>query len=162
MNVFDMQPRLTPEQYAIERAICDKAEATLRALWPGRAKGGAIPDAVTAHPDWKACDNAMRGRVEQYELLSDPPRDLFAYIGEPDCYTNHRGAQPYPVTVWTGLPIGRAFVTSRWPVGGFTSSHMHQYRATVAGREYTGRGPGVGMYVRLHETAASRRARHDD
>lgn len=158
-----MQPVLSPEQYAIERAICDKAEATLRALWPQWAKGGAIPAVVTQHPDYLACNNDMRGRVEQFEILRDLPDVIFAYISLPgnsrDFATNCRGAQPHCVTVWTGLKIGHAYETGRWSIGGFLSSTMHQYRATIGGREYTGRGPGVGMYVRLRETAASKRKR---
>jgi hypothetical protein len=155
-------PTLSPERYAIERAICDKAHETMRANWPGYARGGAIPDAVTSHPDWQACDNEMRGRVEQYELLTAPPETIFAYMGEPDARAcNYESAQPWPVTAWTGHRLGTAFARAKWKTpGSFVSSHMYQFSARIAGRDYTGRGPGAGMYVRLRETAKSKRARN--
>lgn len=154
-------PTLSPEQYAIERAICDKAQA----FWNANAtfsKSGwsSMGPELAAHPDYAACDNAMRGRVEQYEILRDLPEKVLAYIGKPESESNWRAAVPYLVTVWTGERIGIAYETGRWKTPrSYVSSHMHQYRATIGGREYTGRGAGVGMCIVLRETAASKRKR---
>lgn len=157
-----MQPKLSPEEYAIERAICDRAQAYADSIMRpgGQYARNWISAEEAAHPDYAACDNAMRGRVEQFEILRDLPETIFAYIGESQHESNCRGAVPYPVTVWTGDRIGTAYETARWRTpGSYVSSTMQQYSATIGGREYTGRGPGVGMYVRLRETATSKRAR---
>lgn len=155
---------LDSARYEIERAICDRAAAYADSIM--RPAGGPSRNWLSAeeaaHPDYAACDNAMRGRVEQFEILRDLPETIFAYIGNPACESNCRAAVPYPVTVWTGDRIGTAYESARWKTpGSYVSSTMHQYRATIGGRQYTGRGPGVGMYVRLRETAASKRARSD-
>lgn len=128
---------ITPEQYAIERAMCDT-------------------------PDNAACDNDMRGRVEQYEILRDLPDVIYAYIGT----ANQNGmgldrtyGQTWPVSVWTGRPIGYATRGAGWRVNSFMGSHMYQFYARIGGREYTGRGFGEGMCIRLKETAASKRNR---
>lgn len=153
---------ISPERYAKERAICDRAaayaESIMREGKPERARNYLTAEEAK-HPDYIACDNAMRGRVEQYEILRDLPETIFAYIGQPLCETNYRACVPYPVTTWTGDRLGTANETARWPINSYVSSTMHQYRATIGGREYTGRGPGVGMHIRLNETAASKRAR---
>ena len=135
--------------YTIERAICDKAEAVMRELWPAWAKGGVIPQAVCDHPDYKACDNAMRGRVEQYELLTNPPERFVAYVAR----------DGISVTTWMGDRLGSCWLGSGWRVAGYVNSRMYQVHATIGGRTYTGRSPGRGMYVSLRETAASKRKR---
>lgn len=138
--------------YEHERAICDRATAVLESLWVDHAKGGAIPAVVTSHPDWKACDNEMRGRVEQFELLNDPPECFVAYIDK-----------DHAATTWTGLKLStRGVCTGMWRVNSWMGSHMAQYRFIIAGREYTGRGFGEGMYIRLKETAASKRKREGE
>lgn len=154
--------------YVIERAKCDKAAAYAESVMceggSKRQRNYLTADEAT-HPDYAACSNAMRGRVEQFEILRDLPETIFAYMrlpgGQRDFATNYRQCQPHEVVTWTGDILGRAFETARWRVpNSFVSTHMHQYRATIGGREYTGRGPGVGMYVRLKETAASKRRRN--
>ena len=146
----------------LKKTICDKAVAILKELAPDTYnKGGAIPKVVIDHPDYKACNNTIRGEVEQYELLNNPPEELIAYIGTGN--KNGMGCdrimgQTYPITVWTGLPIGYATKSSSWRVDSYISSHMHQFYAQIAGREYTGRSFGEGMYIRLKETAASKKS----
>lgn len=151
--------------YETERAICDKAEAYAKAKRAARGpKCNYITADEAAHPDYAACDNAMRGRVEQFELLSNPPERLFAYIG--DAAPNGMGIErqagrTYPLTVWTGAPIGYCTLPTKWRQGW---NDMYQVYAWVRGkdgveREYTGRGQGVGMCVSLRETAASKRKR---
>ena len=62
----------TESDYQRERAICDKAAAYAEQF---RQRNGwiVIPREAALHPDYVDCDNAMRGRVEQYELLRDMP-----------------------------------------------------------------------------------------
>lgn len=50
---------------------------------------------------------------------------------------------------WHGNPIGQCALTSSWRIHSHLGSHMYQIYATVDGREYTGRGLGEGMSVRL-------------
>lgn len=154
----EMKPVISAEQYAIERAICDKAQE----YWKNNAtysKSGwsSLPAELAAHPDYTACDNAMRGRVEQYEILRDLPDVILAYIGEPR--GNGIGLS-YPVTVWTGLEIGTATRGAKWRVNSCIGTHMAQFYARIGGREYTGRGFGAGMCIKLRETAESKRSRH--
>lgn len=153
-------PVLTLAQYEIERAICDKANA----YWQANAthgKGGSSMSAeLASHPDYAACTNDMRGRVEQFELLRDLPEKLTAYVGsrEPNGMGCDRlAARSYPVTVWTGLQIGNCSLVEHSSRRRFGKTF--QCYATIAGREYTGRTEGVGMYVNLRETAASKRKR---
>lgn len=156
---------ISPETYAIERAICDKAHAYGESIMApqGKRVRNYLTAAEAAHPDYVACDNAMRGRVEQFEILRDLPETVFAYIGQPN--RNGMGVdrilgQTYPVTVWTGLPIGFATMGSQWRVNSHLGSHMAQFYARIGGREYTGRGFGSGMCIALRETAESKRARN--
>lgn len=129
---------LTPEQYAIERAICDKAHAYRMANATYDRDGwSTLSKVLAAHPDYAACDNAMRGRVEQYEVLRDLPERFSAYVSAD-------GAQ---VTTWTGDILGSAKVTASWRTGRRTC--MYQYVVTVGGKRYTGRCQGAGMLLNL-------------
>lgn len=156
---------ISRETYELEREVCNRANAYAeRIMCEGgdKRKRNYLTAEETKHPDYAACDNDMRGRVEQYEILRDLPEMIFAYIGEGK--KNGMGCdrlrgQSYPVTVWTGHPIGNATLGSKWRIDSYMSSHMYQWYARIGGREYTGRGPGVGMYVRLRETAESKRKR---
>ena len=155
-------PILTTEQYATERAICDRAQAYADSIMrPAGAKPRNYMTAEEAlHPDYAACDNDMRGRVSQYETLTSPPDRLVAYMGQPDRQAcNYESAQPWPVTTWAGNRIGTATISAKWRVRSFMGSHMFQFYARIADREYTGRGFGEGMCVSLRETAASKRKR---
>lgn len=106
--------------------------------------------------------NEERGKLEQYDIVTSPPYVIFAYVG--DSLKNGMGIDrevgcTYPITTWTGDPIGFASIGSKWRVNSFMGSHLHQFYAVIAGREYTGRGFGSGMCVRLKETAESKRKR---
>ncbi len=149
--------------YAIEHAICDNAHEYARRTMATRGKAcNYLTADESAHPDYAACDNAMRGRVEQYEILRDMPERIFAYIGQ----GNRNGigcdriaGQTFPVTVWTGDVLGYATMGNGWRVNSAYGSRMYQIYASIKGREYTGRGFGSGMCVSLKETAASKRKR---
>lgn len=107
-------------------------------------------------------DNAMRSRVERFQIFTESPQELCAYIGdnEPNGMGIDRQlGRSYPVIVWNGEPIGRATIGSKWPVCSHWGTHMCQIYARINGREYTGRGFGVGCIVRLRETAESKRGR---
>jgi len=115
-----------------------------------------------AHPDYAACDNAMRGRVEQYELRTNPPSIFVAYVGKPK--RNGMGCdriagQTWELTTWTGDELGSATLGASWRGSGVFGSRMYQIYAWMSGREYTGRGFGAGCSVVLRETAASKRKR---
>lgn len=133
---------ISPALYAVERAVCDKANA----YWSANATGNSMSAELAAHPDYAACDNAMRGRVEQHEILRDLPEEIGAYIGSID---NVR-----VVTGWTGLPLGIARLVSTWRQNYTT---MHSYVAVIGGVEYRGRGHGDGMLVRLRMSAEGKR-----
>lgn len=154
---------ISQSEYKTKKAICDKAAAILKKLAPDTYnKEGVVPTCVIDHPDYKACNNTIRGEVEQYELLHNPPEKLIAYIGTGN--KNGMGCdriigQTYPITVWTGLPIGNATIGSSWRVNSYMGTHMHQFYARIAGREYTGRSFGEGMCIILKETAASKKSR---
>jgi len=92
-----MQTEIKSEsEYLAERAICDTAAAYAESTMAGRRNYLTAEEA--AAPVYAACSNEMRGRVEQYEILNNPPESLVAYIG----------ADGVSVTVWTGLKLGSA------------------------------------------------------
>lgn len=159
-----IKPVLSPSQYEIERAICDKATAYAESVMcdgGSKRKRNYMTADECKHPDYAACDNDMRGRVEQFEILRDLPEQLTAYIGnrEPNGMGVERMVgRSYPVTVWTGLQIGNCTLVEH-SGGRWRFDRTYQCYATIGGREYTGRTQGVGMYVNLKETAASKRKR---
>lgn len=133
---------LDHETYLRERAICDKADAYARATMTKRGPHcNYLTADETEHPDYAACSNAMRGRVEQYEILTNPPERFTAYVGERD------GKRV--ITTWTGDLLGYVTTSPTWK--------GRQLYATIAGRHYTGRFNGMGMWINLRETAASKR-----
>lgn len=152
---------ISAEQYAIERAICDKAADYWKANATFSKSGWSSLSAnLAAHPDYAACNNDMRGRVDQYETLRDLPATIVAYIGKPN--RNGMGVdrvmgQTYPVTTWTGLPLGFATKGATWRVNSYVGTHMSQFYARIGGREYTGRGFGEGCAIVLRLTAESKR-----
>ena len=153
-------PILTAETYTIERDICDKASAYAESIMApnGKRIRNWMSAAECAHPNYATCNNDMRSRVEQYEILTNPPDAFVAYMGAPDRdATNYRSAQPWPVTTWCGHRLGHAFVSAKWRVISYTGTHMHQFTAYIAGREYTGRGFGEGLCVSFRLTAAAKR-----
>jgi hypothetical protein len=139
----------TATDYARERAICDKAETCARAAMSTRGPSCCYLTAEEAqHPDYAACNNEMRGRVEQFELLRDKPAAFVAYLanGNPDSV----GAR-LPVTVWTGEKLGTACIRSIGPRRGFAGERQRYGRAIIGGTEYAWQGPGAGMYARFRK-----------
>ena len=156
-----MHGMLSKVEYNEARALCDAAHKAMCDNWPGWANGGAVPKSVSTHPDYLACNNEIRGKVEQYEILTDTPETIFAYIGAP--MGNGMGCdgfvgQSYPVTVWTGEKIGNATKGATWRVGNY-GDELSQFYARINGREFTGRGQGQGMCIILKERAESKRKR---
>lgn len=134
--------------YDLERAICDKAEAYRRAVCTmanGKSRNW-LSGEEAAHPDYATCDNAMRGRVEQYELARDKPAKLFAYVhAEKD--------STWKITTWAGdvlstdLAVGRSY---RNPRRSYTSNTLTPIRVkTIWGDWYHGKALGAGVYVKL-------------
>lgn len=153
-----IKPILTVEEYALERAICDKAAAYAEAVMSegtGKRKRNYITAAEAALPEYSACTNDMRGRVEQFEILRDLPENLGAYIG----YRDSNDSEGLPLTVWTGLQIGTCTIVERKFRGRWRFDPSFNCYATIGGREYYGVTAGVGCYVGLRETAASKRKR---
>lgn len=144
-----MKPVLTAERYAIERAICDKAEAYRKrvAVLPNGKPRNYLTAAEAQHPDYAACDNAMRGRVEQYELLTNPPERFTAYISSKP--VEHR------ITTWCGDELGTAMCMSTWRTPrSFVSSTLSEWHVMMAGRKYVGRSAGHGMAINLRRVKA--------
>ncbi len=139
----------TQADYERERAICDKAAAYAESLM---CEGGAkrkrnyITAEEAANPIYAACDNAMRGRVEQFEIMRDLPDTFTAYLesGKPD----GQGAS-LAVTCCPGNALGYAVVhtvgarCSQW------GERQRYGRAVIGGKVYRWQGPGAGMYARF-------------
>jgi hypothetical protein len=142
---------LTHEQYTIEKAICDKAAEYARATMAKRGKRCcSITAEEAAHPDYAACSNEMRGRVELYELVRDKPDHLFAYVT-----ADERGC--WSLTTWMGdvlsvdLEAGRPY---RNPRSSHTSETLTPIRVkTIWGDTYAGRALGAGLYIKLRKVA---------
>lgn len=83
------------------------------------------------------------------------PEYIVAYVGP--LYTP---AQPQPhcrvLTNWTGSPLGTCCIKSSWRVNSYIGPHMCQIYARINGADYTGRGFGEGMAVRLRRCAKQR------
>lgn len=69
------------------------------------------------------------------------------YVGK----TIHTGCRL--LTDWHGNQIGTCYLSSSWPVRSYIGSRMYQIYATINGIQYTGRGFGEGMSVRLKRCA---------
>jgi hypothetical protein len=141
-------------EYRELRAICDAAAAYAESVMcegTDKRRRNYLTADEAAAPVYAACSHEMRGKVEQWELLADTPERLSAYIGSDDT------SRPL-VTVWTGLPIGRATCLGRVS-GRFQHTRVFAYRARINGREFYGRGQGEGMFINLRETAESKRNR---
>lgn len=151
----------SPEQYKRERRAIAAYEKWAEQY---RQRNGwtVIPAGEKPRGIARTVDNAMRSRVERFRIFTEQPQELCAYIGdnEPNGIGIDRQiGRSYPVTVWTGEPIGRATIGKQWRVRSHWGTHMCQIYARINGREYTGRGFGPGMIVRLRETAESKRGR---
>lgn len=159
-----MNPILNADQYKVERAICDKAAAYAESVMcegGSKRKRNYLTKEEALHPDYAACDNDMRGRVDQYEILTELPERVAAYVGnrEPNGMGVDRMAgRSYPLQVWTGLQIGNCTLVERKGRNRF-GEKSYQCYATIQGREYVGQSGGVGMWANLKETAASKRKR---
>jgi hypothetical protein len=126
--------------YERERAICDKAQAYARATMATRGPKCCYITAEEAlHPDYAACDNAMRGRVEQYEVLRDMPDRFCAYAGAGRVQTG------------AGDDLGALHWTSSRRIGGYVSSRYYYGRAIIGGVHYSAQGHGKGMYLILRK-----------
>lgn len=147
------KPEIQSEsEYRELREICNKAAAYAESIMcegTDKRRRNYLSKEEAAAPVYAACSNEMRGKVEQWELLADTPERLSAYIGSDDI-------GPL-VTVWTGLPIGRATCIGR--VSGRSHTRVYAYSARINGREFYGRGQGEGMFINLRETAESKRRR---
>lgn len=108
--------------------------------------------------------NDARAVLEHYDLANNPPESFVAYIGKQIAgrgLDGRLGNEPplYELTLWTGRKIGNATMPRSWRVNSYIGSRLFQIYACAFGREYTGRGFGEGMAIRLKETAESKRKR---
>ncbi len=133
----------TKADYRRERALCDADRKWSEQFI--KPNGWTVIPADAKRPRRIAkVDNAMRGRVEQYELLNNPP----------DAFTAYLSSDKRSVTVWTGDVLGRAEVRSIGQRRGYTGERQHYGRAWIGGREYSWQGPGACMYCRLRALKA--------
>ena len=91
---------------------------------------------------------------------AERPAEIIGYVGK--CCFNGMGCDRvvgsnWELVDWQGKRIGWVRQGSSWRVRSHLGSRMYQFYATIGGREYTGRGFGEGMSVRLRETAESKR-----
>ena len=140
-----IKPKLTNAAYVVERAICDKANKYRNDITLG--KRNYLTAIEAKHKDYKDCTNAMRGRVEQYEILNGKYDYFVAYLND-----------DYAATTWTGDLLSHDSVcTGEWSINSYLSNTMSQHTFKIGKREYTGRGLGKGMSIILRETAKSKR-----
>jgi hypothetical protein len=135
----------TIEQYQTERAICDAAYNYARETMAKRGKRCSYLTADECkNPVYAACNNDMRGRVEQFEILRDMPEKFCAYLenGKPDSI----GAR-LNVTVWTGGKLGVATVYTVAKRGNMYGEKQRYGRAIINGQTYRWQGQGAGMYA---------------
>ena len=137
----------TAAQYRRERALCDAdaqwfrermAENGPRANYVTAAQSASKPKRLAQ------VDNAMRGRVEQFELLRDLPDRFTAYLANDAA--DGIGAR-LAVTCWPGDTLGVATVRSIARRRSPWSDAQCYGRATIGGRAYAWQGPGAGMYA---------------
>jgi len=88
-------------------------------------------------------DNAMRSRVERYQIFTSPAESMVAYIG--DRAPNGMGidrqmGRTYPLTVWTGEVIGYATLGTPYYIRGTKVHRVYAWIHDAAGNEheYTG------------------------
>jgi hypothetical protein len=129
--------------YQRERAICDKTMAYAEKF---RQKNGwiVISEEDALHPDYAACDNAMRGRVEQFEILRDLPEKFSAYL---ESGADDNAGSNLAVIVWTGDILGRAWVYTVGKRQSMSGDRQRYGRARIGGKLYAWQGPGAGMYA---------------
>lgn len=132
--------------YTRDRAICDAANDYWQANATHSKSGSSMPAELAAAPVYAACDNAMCGRVEQFELLRDLPDSFTAYLasGAGDGI----GAR-IPVQVWTGEALGIATVHTIAKRGNQYGEKQRYGRAIIGGKLYRWQGQGAGMYARF-------------
>lgn len=78
---------------------------------------------------------------------------LIAYVGAPigdgmGCDRSGPTSRRY-LTDWHGNKLGTCYLSASWPVRSYIGDRMYQIYATVNGQEFTGRGFGETMVVRL-------------
>lgn len=133
------------KDYQRERAICDKANAYWQANASFSRNGASsVSRELTQHPDYAACDNAMRGRVEKFELLRDMPERFTAYLS----------SDMRRITVWTGDELGPVHIFNEW-----TSNFGDKRQAgtaTIGNAQYSVLAFGAGMYCHLRKLKAKR------
>jgi hypothetical protein len=128
---------MTPEQYALERTLVDRATARWRQI---AGKRNWLSAEEAKHPELTACDNAMRGRVEQYEVLRDIPARVLAYLS----------GDGRTVTTWAGDWLGVVIrVGSREWRPSLHSDKRRYYRVRIGAQHYIGHGAGPGTCISL-------------
>lgn len=144
------------EQYKTERAICDTARDYAESVM---CEGGVLrkrnylTKEEASAPAYAVCNNEMRGRVEQFEILRDMPERFIAYLetGKPD----NAGAR-LAVGVWVGDSLGYAVVHTVGARRGVEGRGQRFGRAKIGGVEYSWQGPGAGMYAIFRKIKGSR------
>lgn len=138
-------PEYTESDYKRERKICDRAEAYVREIMQREGRNYLTAEEGKARI-YRACDNAMRGRVEQFEILRDLPDRFVAYLenGKPDM----PGAR-LNVTTWPSNILGQAWVYTIGRRASRFGDRQRYGRARIGGRLYAWQGPGAGMYARF-------------
>lgn len=110
-------------------------------------------------------DNALRSRIERFELFTNPPEKFTAYIGDSapnGCGIDKEYGRTYPLTVWTGDKLGYCTIYKIRRMNSAYGSWQYQVNAWITGadgieRQYIGRSFGVGMMVKLRQSAESKR-----
>lgn len=147
----------TPEQYATERAIVDAAQAYAESIMcdaNGKRVRNYLSKEEAAAPVYAACDNAMRGRVEHFEIMRDLPDSFVAYVSSDSSDAIGGTVQ---IGVWTGNPLGRGTVCTIGKRRSQYGERQRYGRATIGGKEYRWQGQGRGMYCTLRAVKGAAR-----
>lgn len=134
----------TESDYLRDRAICDKANAYWQANASHSRSGSSMSAELAANPDYAACTNAIRGRVEQFEILRDLPEKFTAYLASTGA---DMPGNNLPVTVWSGDVLGTAWVYTIGKRRNMCGDRQRYGRARIGGKIYAWQGPGAGMYA---------------
>jgi hypothetical protein len=148
-NHPDYGPAYGESDYQADKATCDKANAYWQANATHGRHGSSMSAELAAHPDYAACNNETRSRVEMWELRRDKPAKIFAYYRDCNAGTKlHRGGR-LEITNFMGARLGYATVQTVWR-SNFGDTRASFRASLFDGCEYSGTLYGdSGTYCRL-------------
>lgn len=104
------------------------------------------------------CTITHEGRTFEAGAAVVTPDCVIGYVGKLLNVNPHGTAMivtngTRALTDWHGRQIGTCYISRSWRVNSYIGSHMCQIYARINGVDYTGRGFGEGMSVKLRRCA---------